>query len=351
MYLLFARLKENREREASEQRRKRKEGVRISAKRRSLVSVQGPEPAGTTSGLESALHSFLSTVPDSLVRCRKNMKSPIQEAVSGAAPCISQGSPEKTPPQLQREDEQVALENQEEAEKMHEITEKVLRYQSSQSSLDDKVSGTPRRSERTQDTPATPHTPRPKSRDYFFANNGSVGSPWTILSPFTCSQIHTPRRNRLTHQHRFSSLSGGDDLDDGVWKRGEGDYVPNPSNRDSETSPSDGSAAVLECPSQRATLKFPNLRSVSMDETRRSPAPGFRLGDLFQKSTSQRSYSSGTKTENMREEGARSSAANKAGDPAEGQVSSFGFVSFFRRIGGRSKTGEVEQHDLGVSNT
>uniref|UniRef100_A0A3B4YGJ5 FH2 domain containing 3 n=1 Tax=Seriola lalandi dorsalis TaxID=1841481 RepID=A0A3B4YGJ5_SERLL len=357
-------VKENQEREAAEQRRKRKESIRITGKRRSTMSGPVPEPGRDSASLESALHSFLTNVPEGLVRCRRNLLPPVEGSPNGRSPrspgqsaektettsSTKQRRPEKKQPKLQKE-QVAAPENKEEAEKMRAITRKVLRYQNSKSSLDgDRVSGTPRRSGRPQDSPATPSTPRPRTRDFFFANNGDVGSPWTILSPFTCSQRNIPKRNRQAHQQRLSSTSGGDDLDDGVWESDEGNCLP---NRDSLTSPSVGTASLPECPHQRAVSQAPILRSISMDETRRSPASGFRLGDMFQRSMSQRSYSSGSRTENTREEVAGVFPLNrsKARNRVEGQVSSSGLISFFRRIGGRSKPGDVEEQNFKGSNT
>uniref|UniRef100_A0A4W6FUA2 FH2 domain containing 3 n=1 Tax=Lates calcarifer TaxID=8187 RepID=A0A4W6FUA2_LATCA len=348
---------------AAEQRRKRKESMRIAAKRHSTVSGPGPEPDRDSSSLESALHSFLSTVPEGLARCRRSLLTPIEGSPSDhgsqtapsaekneSSPCSTQERPDKKQAKLQTEDEQP--ENKEEAERMREISRKVFRYQNSRSSLDgDRVSGTPRRSERAQDTPATPSTPRPRTRDYFFANNnGDVGSPWTILSPFTCSQRNIPHRNRQAHQQRLSTTSGGEDLDDGVWESDEGNHPPNLANRDSLTSPSGGSASLPECTHQRPLSQGPPpiLRSASMDETRRSPASAFRLGDLFQ-----RSYSSSSRTENMGEEvpGVFPLHRRKARNHVEGQVSSSGLISFFRRIGGRSKPGDVEEQNFKGSNS
>lgn len=348
----YTAVQENQEREAAEQRRKRRESMRSTTKRRSTMSGPRPEPEQDTSSLESALHSFLSTIPEGLARCRKNMLTTVEGSPSERSISVQktvartkQERTEKKQPKHQKEDEQVAaLENKEEAEKMHETSRKVLRYQNSQRSLDgDKVSGTPRRSERTQDTIATPRTPRPRTRDFFFANNGNVGSPWTILSPFTCPRRNTPLQNRPTNQHRLSLMSGGDDLDDGVWESDEGNCLPNSSNQDSLTSPSSGSVSLPECPSQRAVSQGPMLRSVSMDETSQSPA-----SDLYQRSISQRSYSSGSRTESMREEGP---GGNKARNHIEGQVNTSRFISFFRRIGGRSKPGDVEEQNFKGSNS
>ncbi|XP_070700031.1 FH2 domain containing 3 [Pempheris klunzingeri] len=347
-------VQENREREAAEQRRKRTESVRIAAKRRSTVSCPGSEPDRDSASLESALHTFLSTVPDGLARCKKNILPPIKGSPSehsckttpskeknDATPRTRQERPEKKQPKLQK---QAGLENKEDAEKMREMTRKVLRYQKGKSSLDgDRVPGTPRRSEKTQDTPTTPKTPRPRTRDYFFANNGDVGSPWTILSPLICSQRNSLQRQ--AHQYRPSSTSGGDDLDDGVWESNKGTYSSKSSDRDGVTPPSGGSASLPDCPGQRAVSQGPILRSVSMDETRRSPASLFRLGDLFQRSISQRSYSSRSGTDSMTEEGAGvySLHGRKAQNLIEGQASTSGFISFFRRIGGKSKPGDVEE--------
>lgn len=317
-----------------------------------------PEPDQDSASLESALRSFLSTAPEGLARCRRNLP-PVEGSPSDRSPqalkpagpeATKQRRPEKKQPKLQKE-EVATPENKKEAEKMREMTRKVLRYQSSKSSLDgDRGSGTPRRSERPQVPPATPSTPRPRTRDFFFANNGDMGSPWTILSPFVNSQRNIPERNRQALQRRLSTLSGGDDLDDGVWETDEGNCLP---NQDSQTSPSVGSASLPESPHQRAVSQGPILRSVSMDETRRSPASGFRLGDLFQRSMSQRSYSSGSRTENAKVESAGVFPLHraKARNHVEGQVSSSGLISFFRRIGGRSKPGDVEEQHFKGSNS
>lgn len=330
--------------------------MRIAAKRCSTVSCPGSEPDLDPCSLESALHSFLSTVPEGLTRCRKTRLPPVEGSPSelGSKPveraevtaCTRQGRPEKKHLKLQREDEQ--LEDRE-AEKMREITRKVLRYQNSKSSLDGgKVSGSPCRSDRAQDTPATPNTPKPRTRDYFFAHNGDVGSPWTILSPLACSQ-RNPLRNKQLHQHRLSS--GGNDLDEGVWESEEGNHLSTSSDQEPLTSPSGGSLSFPECPNQGAVAKGPLLRSVSMDETRPSPASRFRLGDFLHRSISQRSYSSGSRTENLRENRICPIVGSKMENPAEAQVSASGFISFFRRIGGRTKPNSMEEHHFKGSNT
>uniref|UniRef100_A0A3B5BBZ9 FH2 domain-containing protein 1-like n=1 Tax=Stegastes partitus TaxID=144197 RepID=A0A3B5BBZ9_9TELE len=324
-------VQENREREAAEQRRHRKESVRVAGKRRSTLSSAGSEPKSDSSCLESALHSFLST--EGLARSRKNTLPPIEgspsERTSQAAPLFkkaegtspsSRESPGKKQAKLQKEDKEMTrVENNKEAEKTREISRKVLRYQSS---LDgDRASGTPRRSEREQDKPAVPCTPRPRTRDFFFADNGDVGSPWTILSPFPCPRKNKPQTQRKSHQRRLSSTYGGDDHGDGVWETDEGCHRPNSSNQNSVTSA--GSTSLPECVRQRTLSQGPILRSASVDETRQSPASGFRLGDLFPRICS--------------------GLSSKAGNHIEGQASTSGFISFFRRIGGKSKPGDLEE--------
>lgn len=325
--------------------------MRITSKRRSTVSCTGSEPCLDSSGLESALNSFLSTVPEGLARCRKTRLPPVQGSPSelssktvertGAAPFTKH---EKRQPNLDKEDEQ--LDNEGEAEKMREITRKVLRYQKGQSSLSPKGDTVPpRRSDGAPNTPATPSTPRPRTRDFFFAHNGDVGSPWTILSPFTCSQRDPLQQNRQAHRRRLSECSAGDDLDDGVWESDRANHLPNPSDRDGMVPPPSSSVSLPECPRQRAVSKGPVLRSVSVDETRQSPTSRFRLGNLFHRSVSQRSYSSGSRTESMRDKEVCSVAASKSGNHIERQASTSGFISFFRRIGGRAKPNIVEdQH-------
>uniref|UniRef100_A0A3P8TXK8 FH2 domain containing 3 n=1 Tax=Amphiprion percula TaxID=161767 RepID=A0A3P8TXK8_AMPPE len=328
-------VQENREREAAEQRRKRKESVRVVGKRRSTLSSAESEPNGDSSCLESVLHSFLSTVPESLARCKKSILPPIEgsPSVSQPVPLVtkteaksptSQNSLGKKQPKLQKEDKEKRQVENKDAEKIREITRKVLHYQRSRGSLDgDRASGTPRHSERGQDKPPVPCTPRPRTRDFFFTNDGDVGSPWTILSPFTCPRKNSPQTHRATHQRRLSSTYGGDNQDDGVWETDGCNFLPAPSNGNSVTSPSGGSASLPDCTRQRALSQGSIARSASVDETKQSPASGFRLGDLFQRNISQR-------------------LCSKTGNHIEGQVSTSGFISFFRRIGGKSKSGDLE---------
>ncbi|CAJ1063869.1 FH2 domain containing 3 isoform X1 [Xyrichtys novacula] len=339
---------ENKEREAAEERRKRRESVRISFKRRSTVSCPRSEPHQDDSSLESVLHNFLSTAPEGLSRCRKNTLPVIKGSPSVCSskvvplvgkpdptPCTGQEQPEKKQPKQQKE-EDPSQENKDEAEKMREVTLKVLQYQNSS---EDKVNGTPRQSERPKDTQATPKTPKPRSRDFFFANNSS--SPWTILSPLTCPQGTPITRNRRAHHSGRPLLLGGDNLHDEVWEK---DF----SHQGTQTSPSQGSSSLPECPSNRAVSQGPFLRSVSVDETGGSPVAHSRLGELFHRSISQRSHSSGSRTEVMKEAKERDWLGSRARNYAEGQVSTSGFRSFFRRIGGKTKLGDVDdQHFKG----
>ncbi|XP_057677674.1 FH2 domain-containing protein 1-like [Corythoichthys intestinalis] len=120
-------VQENRERDAAEQRRERKESIRPSTKRKSDLKL----PMSSESSLESALRSFLSEGAPA-GRSRKTARTP--------APGVQ--SPEKKA-----------------------IKEEIF----------------PR-------TPSPPRTPPSMSRDVFFARNGDADSPWTILSPLACSR-------------------------------------------------------------------------------------------------------------------------------------------------------------------
>lgn len=325
--------------------------MRNAAKRRSTVSCHRPERNQDDSSLESILHDFLTTAPKGVSRCRKNTLPAVKGSSSVSSlktispvvqtdppPCTGQDLPEKKQPKLQKEEEPI-LENKEEAEKMREVTRKVLHYQNSCDG--DKVNGTPQLTGKAKDTEASPRTPQPRSRDYFFASNAS--SPWTILSPLTCSPGNSIPRNRRAHHLRRPLSLGGDNQDDAVWES-------NPSNQDSVVSPSCASSSLPECPSRRAASRAPLLRSVSVDEPRRSPATLSRLGELFHRNISQRSQSSGSRAEVIKEAGETDGLllGRKTENNLEEQVSSSGFRSFFRRIGGRNKLEDVDrQHFKG----
>ncbi|MED6233261.1 hypothetical protein ATANTOWER_009233 [Ataeniobius toweri] len=345
-------VQENREREAAEQRHKRTESMRIVAKRRSIASCSAPEPADDSSCLESALHNLLSKPLSGLTRCRKN-NPPQAEGLDSEScsetlqnemlmPCKTKDSPEKKQAKLLKENMELAKLEEEEAEKMREITRKVLHYQSSKGiHNNERISGSPRCSKGEQDEAGTPCTPQPRTRDYFFASNGNVGSPWTILSPISSSPRNNPLRNRC---RRASSASSTNDPDDRVWETDENNFLTIGSSQESLTSPSGGSASLPEYLRRRALSQGPLSRSASMDETLRSPGMGFRLRCLFQRSTSQRSYSSGSRTGNMKE----GESDRKVGNYAEG---SSGFKSFFKLIGGKSKLSDLEEQNFKESTT
>ncbi|KAF3840912.1 hypothetical protein F7725_006774 [Dissostichus mawsoni] len=124
----------------------------------------------------------------------------------------------------------------------------------------------------------------------------------------------------------------------------QGSFLTTSSEPDTLTSPPEGPASLPECPSLRAVSQAPILRSVSMDGTTRSPTSGFRLGDFILRSMSQRSYSSGSRTEYRRDGGARVSSL-LGRNHVEDQGGSSGLLSFFRRIGGKSRPYDVEEHE------
>lgn len=322
--------------------------MRIAAKRRTITLCPGseagseagfePDPDPDPSSLESALHSFLSTVPEGLSRCRRSRLPPVlgsHTALVSKEGESQQERPEKKQPKLQSEHEQLG--NDVEVEKMREITRNVLCYQNNKSSLvdGDRVLGTPQKSNGTQDTPATPVTPRPRTRDYFFAHNGDFGSPWTILSPLTCSQ-------RNARNCKLSSTSGGD-LDEGVWESDQGSHLSSSSRRGRHTSSSERPPAPPHRTSRVAISRFPAFRSVSMDETRPSPASRFRLGDLFHRGVPRRSYSSGSTAEAIRD---KVICPVDGSNHIEGQASACGIISFLRRIGVRTKPNSVEEQNF-----
>lgn len=310
--------------------------MRMAAKRRSTASSSGPEPSDDPLCLESALHSLLSKAPpDGLVRSKKNKQHSVEGSLSvgdsqkavATTPCKRQGSPEKKDPKLPKEDIQKDKLENKEVEKMREITWKVLQYQNAKDFCDgDSASSSSCCFDTEQVNSRTP-----KIRDYVFSSDDSVGSPWTILSPVPCS-----RKNRQPRSCRSSSTSS-DDVDDGVWETDEKSSLLDACSKESPICPSGGSASLPECLRQRALSQRPLLRSASVDETSQSSATGFRLGHLFQRSEFQRSHSSGSRMEAIKGEGAH----GKAGSLAEGR-----FISFFKRIGGRNKLGDVEEQNF-----
>lgn len=321
-------LQENREREAAEQRCKRADSIRIASKRRSTVSCQGSQADLDPSSLESTLHSFLSSVPESLTRCRKSRLAPVHGSPSecktkpaGRAeppPCSRDGA-EKKEANLQKEKQ---LQNDRKAEKV---------------TLKGAPEDSPRSSDRAQNAPATPRTPRPTARDYYFGPSGELGSPWTILSPL--NSVHREIRLRKRTQCRSPSELRGDDLEDGVWDSDGGFHLSGPSNQDGLTPPSGD--PLLGYPGHSSRLK-PPVRSASVEETSHSPTSRLSLGDLFQRSMS---YSHGPRTETSRAKGVRSAFGTKS-ELDVGKTSSSGFISLFKRFGGKTKPVSVEEPNL-----
>lgn len=331
-------LQENREREAAERRIKQKESMRTAAKRHSTVSSSGPEPSNDHLCLESALHNLLTKAPGGLVRSKKTIQPCVEGTVSErrsqkpvtTTSCTSRGSPEKKHPKLLREDKQMEKMVDKEVEKMCEITRKVLQYQNGKNFPDGDSSSNSPCGLDTEGNCRIPSTP--PSRDYYFSSDGNIGSPWTILSPVTSSH-----RNRQPRSGKTSSTSS----EDGVWETDENSSPLNTCSPESLLSPAGGPASLPECLRLRALSKPPLLRSGSVDETSQS-ATGFRLEYLFQRSGSQRSNSSGSRTASMKEGGAHS----KVGSQAEGK-----FISFFKRIGSKSKLSDLEEQNFRWSYT
>lgn len=292
------------------------------------MSCQGSQPDLDPSSLESSLQSFLSSAPKGLTRCRKSRLALVQgspsecktKAVDGAtlSPCSKDGA-EKEEPHLQKEKQ---LESDRNSDKV---------------TLKGDPEDSPGRSGRARSALATPRTPRPTARDYYFGPSGDLGSPWTILSPLT--SVHQDTRPRKWSQCRSISEPSGDDLDDGVWETDKGLCVSRSSNQDGLTPPS--ADPLLGCPGHNSRLK-PPVRSASVEESGRSPSSRFSLGDLFQRSMS---YSHGSRTETLGVKGVRSAFGTKS-ELDVGQASSSGFISFFRRIGGKTKPVSVEEPNL-----
>lgn len=313
IHLLFTWLQENREREAAEQRRKRGGSLRLTSKRFSIASCHGSQPNLDPSSLESTLHTFLSS-SEGLAGWRKSRLAPVYGSTSelttkpaerAELPPHFRDRAEKKERNLQKEKQ---LENDRTAEK---------------TTLRGDPEDSPRRSDRAGNAPATPKTPRPPARDYY---SGDLGSPWTILSPL--NSVHREIRLRKWSRSRLPLEWSGDDLDDGVWENDEGSRPSGSSKRDGSTPPSGD--PLPGSPGLGSRLK-PPVRSASAEETGHSATSRVSLGDLFQRSMS---YSHGPRSETLRAKGVSSATKSEVD---VGQVSSSGLISFFRRIGGKTK--------------
>uniref|UniRef100_A0A3B5K6W2 FH2 domain containing 3 n=1 Tax=Takifugu rubripes TaxID=31033 RepID=A0A3B5K6W2_TAKRU len=279
-----AAVQENQEREAAEQRRRRTDSLRVASKRHSIASYLGSQPDLERASLESTLHSFLSSVPEGLTRGRRSRLAPVD------------GSPSECKTKPVERTEAVAC-SKARAEKKRQKQPEDERKAGTSSKDDPEDS--PRRSYGARTSPATPRTPRPTSRDYYFGHGGELGSPWTILSPVT--SVH--REARKGSQCRLSSGSRGDDLDDGVWDSDEAVHLPGSCNRNAVSPPYED--PLLDGP--RPWGK-PAGRSASVDESSQSLTSRFSLGELFQRSS----------------------------ELEVGKPNSSGLISFFRRIGGKT---------------
>lgn len=279
----------------------------------------GSQPDLEGASLESTLHSFLSTAPEGLTRARRSRLAPVHGSPSD---CKTKAAGRTDPAACSKGRAEKKRTKQPEDERKAGTWTK------------DDPEGSPRGSGGARTSPATPRTPRPTTRDYYFGHGGELGSPWTILSPVTSAH----REARKGSQSRLSSTSRGDDLDDGVWAGDEAPHPPGPCTRTAPRPPRED--PLLGGPGPR--LK-PAVRSASVDEGSQSLTSRFSLGELFQRGAGQRSYSHGSRTETPRTKGARS-------ELEAGKASSSGLISFFRRMGGKTKAIGEEEPSLKLPN-
>lgn len=279
----------------------------------------GSQPDLEGASLESTLHSFLSTVPEGLTRARKSRLAPVHGSPSD---CKTKAAGRTDPAACSKGRAEKKRTKQPEDERKAGTWTK------------DDPEGSPRGSGGARTSPATPRTPRPTTRDYYFGHGGELGSPWTILSPVTSAHREARKGSRL------SSTSRGDDPDDGVW---DGDEAPRPPGSWTRTAPPvPHEDPLLGGPGPRVK---PAVRSASVDEGGQSLTSRFSLGELFQRGPGQRSYSHGSRTESPRTKGARSAFTCKS-ELEVGKASSSGLISFLRRMGGRTKAMGEEEPSL-----
>uniref|UniRef100_A0A673K355 FH2 domain-containing protein 1-like n=2 Tax=Sinocyclocheilus rhinocerous TaxID=307959 RepID=A0A673K355_9TELE len=194
----------------------------------------------------------------------------------------------------------------EEADKMPELSGKILRFQ------DCGIGGlnattTPDRSRGHAVCTSTPRQKDIKVVDLALQNGlGGLGSPWTILSP-RVSPRNTPHRR---HSYSFSRV---DVLDDGVWALPDTPVRDKPSF--SHYAGVWTSSSLPDCPSKRTPAQGTIIRSASLGDEKES-APNFKLGQIFQRRTGQEL-------------------------PPDKRPESSGLVSFFRRFGERNRAGTV----------
>ncbi|KAK6305798.1 hypothetical protein J4Q44_G00245780 [Coregonus suidteri] len=309
-------------------------------------------------------------------------------------------SPRQHAPHTQKEERRVGKEEKEEVERMREVSRKMLHYQTGRGRLSGDLQHpglpelggtTPQRATphplhpRPVSQPSTPGhrscpTPQPSTPRHremrevdlaLYNSMGNLGSPWTILSPSVSPQNHTPYHT-AHRRHSFSAPSADDGLDDGVWSLPRTPTRPSTPTHPSTATcpplvllgrmrameghpgPSDlqgeagrGPMSLPDCPSQRALSQGPVLRSLSLDETGGSQAPGliFRLGDLFQR---RNALLAPAVAGGGARAGAEMGFATEALKPLERQNSSSGIVSFFRRFGERRRASLEEQDSRGT---
>ncbi len=194
----------------------------------------------------------------------------------------------------------------EEADKMPELSGKILRFQDC--GIDSlNTTATPDRSRGHAVCTSTPRQRDIKEVDLALQNGlGGLSSPWTILSP-RVSPCNTPLRRR---SYSFSRV---DILDDGVWALPDTPVRDKPSF--SHYAGVGTSSSLPDCPSKRTPAQGIVLRSASLGDEKES-APNFKLGQIFQRHTGQEL-------------------------PPDKRPESSGLVSFFRRFGERNRSGTV----------
>ncbi|KAK2871141.1 hypothetical protein Q8A67_023668 [Cirrhinus molitorella] len=193
------------------------------------------------------------------------------------------------------------------ADKMPELSGKILRFQDGIAGLN--ATATPDRSRGHGVCTSTPRQRDLKEVDLALQNGlGGLGSPWTILSP-RVSPRNTPHR-RHSYSYSFSKV---DILDDGVWALPDTPVRDKPSF--SHYSGVGTSSSLPDCPSKRTPSQGTVIRSSSLGDDK-EPAPNFKLGQIFQRRTGQEL-------------------------PPDKRQEGSGLVSFFRRFGERNRAGTV----------
>ncbi|XP_065114000.1 FH2 domain containing 3 [Paramisgurnus dabryanus] len=208
---------------------------------------------------------------------------------------------------------EVEEEKKEEADKMPELTGKVLRFQDCIAGLNGNA--TPDRFRAHSVCTSTPQQRDVRAVDLSLQNGvGGLGSPWTILSP-RISPRNTPLR-----RHSFN-LSRVDILDDGVWALPDTPVRSKPQHlthfgkvcmEENLLRKNAGLGELPDSPSERAQGTFGRSVSLSDNES----APNFKLGQIFQKRTGQ----------------GQDLTLDKRPEPSA-------LVTFFRRFGERTRAG------------